>query len=237
MRITNVERASRPVHRSVGPGDPTYGREKVSQIGRAWRPDLRGEKRCHRLVGPGDPTYGARKGVTDRSGLETRPTGREKVSQIGRAWRPDLRARKGVTDRSGLETRPTRREKVSVRTLSWGLPRGRRVDWRFRCRAIACTQVSSPKGEPRWTLLRTALSSAAVSGLLTPAVQRGKRAIGEAEIRRGSRSGSSSHRLSEPHLQSSARLTSPARKALCSTHRQTSRKCSSSWTGKLLKRP
>ncbi len=24
MRITNVERASRPVHRSVGPGDPTY---------------------------------------------------------------------------------------------------------------------------------------------------------------------------------------------------------------------
>jgi hypothetical protein len=24
MRITNVERVSRPVHRSVGPGDPTY---------------------------------------------------------------------------------------------------------------------------------------------------------------------------------------------------------------------
>jgi hypothetical protein len=74
MRMTNVERASRPVHTSVGPGDPTYGvrngvtdrsgletrptgRETVSQIGRVWRPDLRGEKRCHRSVGPGDPTY------------------------------------------------------------------------------------------------------------------------------------------------------------------------------------
>ena len=63
----------------------------------------------------------------------------------------------------------------------WGLPRGRRVDWRFRCRAIACAQFSSPKGEPRWTLLRTALSSAAVSGLLTRSVQRGERAIGQAE--------------------------------------------------------
>ena len=54
-----------------------------------------------------------------------------------------------------------------------GLPRGRRVDWRFRCREIACIQFSSPKGEPRLTLLRTALSSAAVSGLLTRSVQRG----------------------------------------------------------------
>jgi hypothetical protein len=36
---------------------------------------------------------------------------------------------------------------------------------------------------------------------------------------------------------SSARLTSPARKALRSTYRQTSRKCSSSWTGKLFNRP
>ena len=34
MRITNVERVSRPVHRSVGPGDPTYttGEEKVSGL-------------------------------------------------------------------------------------------------------------------------------------------------------------------------------------------------------------
>jgi hypothetical protein len=66
------------------------GLQARSHIGRAWRPDLRGEKRCHRSVGSGDPTYGARNGVTDRSGLETRPTGRETVSQIGRAWRPDL---------------------------------------------------------------------------------------------------------------------------------------------------
>jgi exonuclease SbcC len=56
------------------------------------------------------------------------------------------------------------------------------------------------------------------------AAQRGERAMGQAESRRGSRSGSSSHRLSEPHVQSSARLTSPARKALRSTYRQTNRK-------------
>ncbi len=33
------------------------GLQARSQIGRAWRPDLRGERRCHRSVGPGDPTY------------------------------------------------------------------------------------------------------------------------------------------------------------------------------------
>ena len=103
-----------------------------------------------------------------------------------------------------------------------GLRRGRRVDRRLRCREIACTQFSSPRGEPRLTLLRTALSAAAVSGLLTRSVQRGERAMGQAETRRGSRSGYSSHRLSEPHLQSSAPLTSPAREALRSTYRQSS---------------
>jgi hypothetical protein len=81
-----------------------------------------------------------------------------------------------------------------------GLPRGRRVDWRFRFRAIACTQFSCPKGVPRLTQLRTALSSVAVGGLLTRSVQRDERAIGQAQSRRGSRSGSSSHRLSEHHL-------------------------------------
>ena len=86
----------------------------------------------------------------------------------------------------------------------FGLPRGRRVDWRFSCREIACTQVPSPKGEPRLTLVRTALSSAAVSGLLTRSTHRGERAMGQAESRRGSRSGSSSHRFSDPHVQSSA---------------------------------
>ena len=85
-----------------------------------------------------------------------------------------------------------------------GLPRGQRVDWRFRCREIACTQFPSPKGEPRLTLVRTALSSAAVSGLLTRSAHRGERAMGQAESRRGSRSGSSSHRFSDPHVQSSA---------------------------------
>ena len=104
-----------------------------------------------------------------------------------------------------------------------GLPLGRRGDWRFRCREITCTQFSSPNGEPRRTQLRTALSSAAVSGLLTRSVHRGERAMGQAESRRGSRSGSSSHRLGEPHLQSSALLTSPARKALRSTYRQTNK--------------
>ena len=97
----------------------------------------------------------------------------------------------------------------------WGLPRGRRVDWRFRCRAIACTQLSSPNGEPRLTLLRTALSSVAVSGLLTRSVQRGERAIGQAKSRRGSRSGSSSHRLSvencRPSIFSVQGVINPAR--------------------------
>ncbi|MFM2096538.1 MAG: hypothetical protein RIS70_3662, partial [Planctomycetota bacterium] len=42
-----------------------------------------------------------------------------------------------------------RRQCHSCQDSFWGLPRGRRVDWRFRCRAIACTQFSSPKGDPR----------------------------------------------------------------------------------------
>jgi hypothetical protein len=112
---------------------------------------------------------------------------------------------------NGTDSRPIFRVhialgKETVSGLFFGLPRGRRVGWWFRCREITCTQFSSPKGEPRLTLLRTALSSAAVSGLLTRSVQRGERAMGLAESRRGSRSGSSSHRLSEPHLQSSARF-------------------------------
>ena len=109
-------------------------------------------------------------------------------------------------------------EKVSGLFFS-GLPRGRRGEWRFRCREIGCTQFPSPKGEPRLTLVRTALSSAAVSGLLTRSAHRGERAMGQAESRRGSRPGSSSHRFSAPHVQSSAGLTSPARKALRSTYR------------------
>jgi hypothetical protein len=43
--------------------------------------------------------------------------------------------------------------------------------------------------------VRTALSSTAVSGLLTRSTHRGERAMGQAESRRGSRSGSSSHRF------------------------------------------
>ena len=69
---------------------------------------------------------------------------------------------------------------------------------------MACTPFPSPKGEHRLTLVRTALSSAAVNGLLTRSAQRGERAMDQAEIRRGFRSGSSSHRFNQPHVQSSA---------------------------------
>ena len=102
---------------------------------------------------------------------------------------------------------------------------------------MACTPFPSLKGEPRLTLVRTALSSAAVSGLLTRSAHRGEPAMGQAERRRGFRLGSFRYRFSEPHVQSSARLTGPARKALRSTYRQTSRKGSSSWTGKRFNRP
>ena len=43
---------------------------------------------------------------------------------------------------------------------------------------MAYTPFPAPKGEPRLTLVRTALSSAAVSGLLTRSAQRDERAIG-----------------------------------------------------------
>jgi hypothetical protein len=45
-------------------------------------------------------------------------------------------------------------------------------------------------------------------GLLTCSAQRGEPAMGQAESRRGSRSGSSSYRFSEPYVQSSARNSS-----------------------------
>ena len=44
--------------------------------------------------------------------------------------------------------------------------------------------------------------------LLLRSAQRGERAMGQAESRRGFRSGSSRHRFSEPHVQSSARNSS-----------------------------
>jgi hypothetical protein len=68
---------------------------------------------------------------------------------------------------------------------------------------------------PRLTLVRTAVrtacSSAAVSGLLTRSAQRNRRAIGQGKSRAGSHSGLYSQRLNEPDRQSSARGTKPAR--------------------------
>ena len=96
-----------------------------------------------------------------------------------------------------------------------GLPRGLMVDWRFNCSETRWTQVSLPNGEPRLPLMRTALSSTAVSGVLARSTPRGARERGQTESRCGTRSGSSSHRFGESHLQSLALLTRPARKESC----------------------
>ena len=76
-----------------------------------------------------------------------------------------------------LEARPGRRLGKGVRTR-FGVFRGGVGLTGGSGAAIACTQFLSPKGEPRLTLLRTALSSAEVSGLLTRSVQGSERAIG-----------------------------------------------------------
>ena len=67
------------------------------------------------------------------------------------------------------------------------------------------TQVSSPNGVSRVTLVRTARSLVTASDLLTRSAQRGGRAIGHEEGRRGSRSGWPSQRLHERQRQSPAR--------------------------------
>jgi hypothetical protein len=96
-----------------------------------------------------------------------------------------------------------------------GLPRGLMVDWRFNCSETRWTQVSLPNGEPRLPLMRTALSSTAVSGVLARSTPRGARERGQTESRCGTRSGSSSHRFGESHLQSLALLTRPAHNESC----------------------
>ena len=125
--------------------------------------------------------------------------------------------------------------------MPWGnrtrfRPRGRIVDSRLSRRAIDSTQPSSPSGLPRCVDNRTADNSFSVSGVLTRWVQLGCRAKGHGDSNSGLGSGLRSQRHSDPHCQSSARWTKPARKVLRSTYRHTTNKCSSSWIGNLLYR-
>jgi len=77
-------------------------------------------------------------------------------------------------------------------------PRGRRVDSRFRRRAIASTHSSSPKGLPRCADNRTAANSASLSGVLTRLTQPGRRDIGQGDSSGGFGSGLCSHRHNAP---------------------------------------
>jgi len=109
-----------------------------------------------------------------------------------------------------------------------GLPLGRMVDSSFSLLAMDSTQPSSLSGFPRCVESRTAASSAFVRGSLTRAVQPGSLDSGQGARSFGAGSGCCSHRHYDPHRQSSAQCTKPARRALRSTYRQTVRKCSSS---------
>jgi hypothetical protein len=142
------------------------------------------------------------------------PFGRTAISFPKRCQKSTWTISKGEKKVSGLfpETSPGDKR---CQDSFFGLPRGRMVDCRFNCCEMRWTHVSPPNGEPRLTLMRTALSSTAVSGVLARSTPRGARERGQTESRCGSRSGASSHRFSEPHLQSSARLTRPARKESC----------------------
>ena len=117
-----------------------------------------------------------------------------------------------------------------------GRPRSRRVNSRPSCPATRLTHASEPNGRPRRTLVRTCSISRWGGAALTISTQSAGRGSGQL-----SGLGSSfpprtqAHRL--PHLQCSAFRTSPPRNALASTYRQSTRKCPSSWTTKLLKRP
>ncbi len=118
-----------------------------------------------------------------------------------------------------------------------GRPRGRMVMSSPSRRATRNFQVSSPRGTPRVTDCRTPRNSSSSISSFTPASQFRGRSTGHARSQR--RSADLPLRLTHRLLQGqcSARLTSFARRALASTYRQTLRKCTSSCTGKLLKRP
>ncbi|MFN9908978.1 MAG: hypothetical protein ACK56F_23120, partial [bacterium] len=62
-----------------------------------------------------------------------------------------------------------------------GLPRGRMVDCRFNCCEMRWTHVSPPNGERRLTMVRSAWSASAVSGVLTRSTQRGALGIVQGE--------------------------------------------------------
>lgn len=83
------------------------------------------------------------------------------------------------------------------RTL--GRPRGRMVDSRFNRRAMDWLQPSSPSGAPRWTPLRSVLSSLSVRASLTRSTRLGRRSIGQGDSKFGSDAGLCSQRQSGPH--------------------------------------
>lgn len=163
-----------------------------------------------------------------RSTTPPGPTGRNKGVRTGR--------NKGGRIK-GVRRKQRCQESLfgSFRTL--GRPRGRSVDSRSRRRTVDSTHVSLPKGLPRLTLQRTASTSLSLSGSLTRLTQFGSLGSGHADNNLGSGSGWVVQRYNDPHRQSSARSTKSARTAFRSTYRATTKKCSSSWMGKLLNRP
>ena len=101
-----------------------------------------------------------------------------------------------------------------------GRPRGRKVDSIPKRFAMRPTQLSSPNGRPRFTLIRSASNSDAVCGRFTLVVQSFGRSMGQS-LSQDVKSGSVCaclHKLD--HCQPSARSASFARTALRSTYRQ-----------------
>ena len=120
--------------------------------------------------------------------------------------------------------------------LTRGRPLGRTVDCKPNRLTVDSTHSRFPKGHPLLAESRTADISFSVSGWLTRSFQPRGRGIGQEESKGGFGLGFWFQCQRDPQRHSSARETKSARSAFRSTYRQTVRKCSSSWIGKLLNR-
>src|SRR5947209_6447363 len=116
-----------------------------------------------------------------------------------------------------------------------GRPRERSVCSRPNSLAARPAHRGEPKGLPRFTLLRTASSSALGMGRLTRASQSAGRGTGHSSRSSSGSPANRSERLD--HFQSQDLSTFFARSGLASTYRSTSSRCSSRCTGNALKRP
>jgi hypothetical protein len=105
----------------------------------------------------------------------------------------------------------------SVVDFFLGRPRGRRVYSSPNRRPTCCCQAAPPNGQPRTTASRTASSSASVCGRLTHSSQSAGNGTGPADSRGRSAATTACRAARLDHRQSSARATSPARRALRST--------------------